>query len=88
MSYTITLTKDAVEDIEYLRQSGDKAALKKLANLIKELADHPRTGMGQPEEVKYEFTGFWSRRINSKHRLVSDRRRVRNCCNTIFKRPL
>jgi len=70
MSYILKLTDDALEDIEILKKSGDKAALKKLAILLEELTEHPRKGTGQPEELKYDFAGCWSRRINSKHRLV------------------
>ncbi len=70
MSYILKFTNDALEDIEYLKKAGDKASLKKLATLLEELTEHPRTGAGQPEELKYSFSGCWSRRINSKHRLV------------------
>ena len=70
MSYSLKLTADAIEDIEYLKKSGDKATLKKLAILLVELTAHPSTGTGQPEELKYNFSGCWSRRINAKHRLV------------------
>lgn len=70
MSYTLNLTPDAIEDIEFHKKSGDKATLKKLAALLNELTEHPRTGAGNPEEMKYDFAGCWSRRINKKHRLV------------------
>jgi toxin YoeB len=70
MSYTLKFTDDALEDIEYLKKSGDKSVLKKLAVLLEELTEHPRTGTGQPEELKYDLSGCWSRRINSRHRLV------------------
>ena len=70
MSYTLKLTPDAIEDIEYLKKAGDKATLKKLAILLEELAEHPRTGTGKPEELKHNLAGCWSRRINAKHRLV------------------
>jgi len=70
MSYTLKLTADAIQDIEQLKKSGDKATLKKLAVLFEELTEHPRTGTGQPEELKYNFSGCWSRRISAKHRLV------------------
>ncbi len=70
MSYTLKLTADAIQDIEHLKKSGDKATLKKLAVLFEELTEHPRTDTGQPEELKYNFSGCWSRRISSKHRLV------------------
>lgn len=70
MSYTLKLTADAIQDIEQLKKSGDKTTLKKLAALFEELTEHPRTGTGQPEELKYNFSGCWSRRISAKHRLV------------------
>jgi len=70
MSYLLQFTNDALEDIELLKKSGDKVALKKLSILLKELTEHPRNGTGQPEELKHDFSGCWSRRINSKHRLV------------------
>ncbi len=70
MSYTLQLTADAIQDIEKLKKAGDKATLKKLSVLLEELTEHPRTGTGQPEELKHNFSGCWSRRINAKHRLV------------------
>ena len=70
MSYALKLTNDAIEDIEILKKSGDKSTLKKLAILLEELTEHPRTGTGRPEELKHDFTGCWSRRISAKHRLV------------------
>ena len=70
MSYTLQLTADAIQDIEKLKKAGDKATLKKFSVLLGELTEHPRTGTGQPEELKHNFSGCWSRRINAKHRLV------------------
>lgn len=70
MGYTLVYTDDALEDIENLKKSGDRAALRKLAQLLEELIDHPFTGTGQPEQLKYDLSGFWSRRITKKHRLV------------------
>ena len=51
MSYTLKLTTNAIEDIEYLKKAGDKATLRKLGVLMEELTEHPRTGTGQPEEL-------------------------------------
>ena len=70
MSYTLKLTPDAIEDVEFHKKTGDTATLKKLATLLNELAEHPMTGTGQPELMKYDFSGCWSRRINKMHRLV------------------
>jgi len=60
MSYTLQITDNAKEDIEYLKKTGDKGALKKLALLFEEMSEHPCTGIGQPEELKYGFVGNWA----------------------------
>jgi toxin YoeB len=70
MSYLVKITTEALEDIEKLKKSGDKASLKKLNNLIDELREHPETGTGKPEKLKYSFSGKWSRKISEKHRLI------------------
>jgi len=51
-------------------QSTDKATLKKINALIKEIERTPFEGSGKPEPLKYNLTGLWSRRINLEHRLV------------------
>ncbi|MEA5496020.1 Txe/YoeB family addiction module toxin [Limnoraphis robusta Tam1] len=38
--------------------------------LIQDIDRSPFEGLGKPESLKYELTGFWSRRINNEHRLV------------------
>ncbi len=53
-----------------LKKSGNKAILKKILILLNELAEHPFEGTGKPESLKYEFSGYWSRRINQEHRLI------------------
>ena len=44
--------------------------INKLFILLTELTEHPFTGTGKPEQLKYNLTGLWSRRINREHRLV------------------
>ena len=44
-----------------IRKSGDKASVKKADSIIAELYDHPETGIGQPEKLKFGLTGYWSR---------------------------
>ncbi|RYU90253.1 Txe/YoeB family addiction module toxin [Mucilaginibacter terrigena] len=51
-------------------RSGDKGTLKKIEKILIELSETPYTGIGNPEQLKYELTGFWSRRINQKDRLI------------------
>jgi len=52
MSYSITITLEAKQDILNLRKSGDKMALKKLDILLNELREHPKTGTGKPEMLR------------------------------------
>ncbi|HEX3009196.1 MAG TPA: Txe/YoeB family addiction module toxin, partial [Bacteroidales bacterium] len=67
---TLQFTRNALEDIEELKKSGDKVILKKLSSILQELIEHPRTGTGHPEELKHNLLGCWSRRISGKHRIV------------------
>jgi toxin YoeB len=48
----------------------DKKIFTKIGNLIKEITRTPFTGTGKPEPLKGSLSGFWSRRITDKHRLV------------------
>lgn len=68
--YELVFTQRAVDGIERLKKSGNKPLLKKLKILLDELTNHPYTGTGQPEQLKHDFAGFWSRRINREHRIV------------------
>ena len=60
-------TESAWED--YWQQQ-DKKTLKRIHLLLKDIERIPNTGIGKPEELKYEFQGFWSRRIDDVNRLV------------------
>ncbi|WP_221393380.1 Txe/YoeB family addiction module toxin [Dyadobacter sp. NIV53] len=53
-----------------LYKSGNKADIKKVEVIFLELEEHQEIGPGNPEQLKYELSGFWSRRINPKDRLV------------------
>ena len=65
----ITFSKNSWED--YLSwQKEDKKMLKRINQLIKEIQTNPFHGIGNPEPLKYDLAGFWSRRIDREHRLV------------------
>ena len=51
-------------------QNTDKQVLKKINQLIKDIQRNPFEGIGKPEPLKHQFSGFWSRRITDEHRLV------------------
>ena len=56
---------------EYLYwQKTDKAILKRINALIKDIRREPFKGIGKPESLKHGLSGYWSRRINEEHRLV------------------
>lgn len=59
----------AWEDYLY-RQQQDKKILKRINALLKDIDRNGYTGIGKPEPLKYELSGFWSRRIDDTHRLV------------------
>ena len=44
--------------------------MNKIRTLLEDIAEHPYTGIGKPEPLKYELAGKWSRRINAEHRIV------------------
>lgn len=48
----------------------DRKKLQKINALIKECVRHPFTGIGKPEPLKGDYSGFWSRRIDDEHRLI------------------
>jgi toxin YoeB len=70
MSYNLIISQQAQQDIDTHKKAGNKAVLKKIGVLLEELTEHPFTGTGRPEQLRYQLAGFWSRRINKEHRLI------------------
>jgi len=70
MTYHIDFSQQAQNDIDFHKKTGNKAVLKKLFVLLSEISEHPYTGTGKPEQLKYILAGTWSRRINQEHRLI------------------
>lgn len=56
--------------IEKHLKSGNKAIIKKLEKIIVELTETPYSGIGNPEALKNNLSGYWSRRISQKDRLI------------------
>ncbi|CBJ82201.1 Toxin YoeB [Xenorhabdus bovienii str. Jollieti] len=65
----ITFSDSAWEDYLYWQQT-DKAILKRINQLIKDIRRQPFEGIGKPEPLKHNLSGFWSRRITEEHRLI------------------
>lgn len=57
--------------IDYIYwQTQDKKTLKRINNLIKDTERSPFEGIGKPEPLKGDLSGFWSRRIVDTNRFV------------------
>lgn len=65
----ISWTKSAWEDYLYWQKT-DKKKQKRINDLIKACFRTPFEGLGNPEALRHELQGYWSRRIDSEHRLV------------------
>lgn len=68
--YRIDLTDLAKKQLKEHRKAGDKVTLAKIEKIFEELSEHPFEGSGQPEALKYDLKGYWSRRINRKDRII------------------
>jgi len=56
---------------EYVEwQTIDRKIVKKINELIKDIQKNGNEGIGKPEALKHELSGYWSRRITEKHRLI------------------
>lgn len=60
---------DAWDEYVYW-QTQDKRTLKRINQLIRDVLRGPYDGIGKPEPLKGNLSGFWSRRIDERHRLV------------------
>ncbi|MEN9596579.1 MAG: Toxin YoeB [Pseudomonadota bacterium] len=65
----LSWAETAWEDYLYW-QTTDKKMLKRINLLIADILRHPFTGIGEPEPLKHNWSGYWSRRINLEHRIV------------------
>jgi toxin YoeB len=65
----LIFSKDAWEDYLYW-QANDKIILEKVNVLIKDIMRQPYSGLGKPEKLSRNLSGWWSRRITQEHRIV------------------
>jgi toxin YoeB len=69
MNRKLTWTDEVWSDYVYW-QSQDKKSLKRINRLIDETKRAPFQGIGKPEPLRENLSGFWSRRIDETNRLV------------------
>ena len=65
----ITFEDAAWSDYLYWQQT-DKAMLRRVNALIRDIQRDPFDGIGKPEPLKFNFSGYWSRRIDDEYRVV------------------
>jgi len=65
----LIFSTQAWEDYLYW-QGTDKKILERINTLIEQTSRNPFKGIGKPEPLKHALAGWWSRRINSEHRMV------------------
>jgi toxin YoeB len=62
-------TDESWEEYQYWLKT-DIKYVKKINRLIKDIASTRFQGVGKPEPLKYQYSGYWSRRIDLEHRLI------------------
>ena len=65
----LTFSPQAWEDYTYW-QGNDPKMVSRINLLLKDVMRSPYSGIGKPEPLKHAFCGYWSRRIDSEHRLI------------------
>lgn len=56
--------------MDYFKKTNNQIILKKIKQILESIQETPYEGIGKPEQLKYNLSGLWSRRINLEHRLV------------------
>ena len=69
MNRCLVWTEESWSDYLYW-QTQDKKTLKRINKLIGAVKRQPFEGIGKPEPLKENLSGFWSRRIDDTHRLI------------------
>ena len=65
----ISFSERAWEEFQYW-MGQDKKTVKRITALLKDISRSPFEGIGKPEPLIGNLTGYWSRRINDKERLI------------------
>ncbi len=66
---TVVFTASAWDELaSWIRD--DPKQVRKIAALIRDIQRTPFEGIGKPEPLRHDLSGYWSRRIDQEHRLV------------------
>jgi toxin YoeB len=64
-----TFSLKAKEDYQYFEKQSPKSLIR-IAKLLEAIADNPFEGIGKPKQLGHHFSGAWSRRVDTRHRIV------------------
>lgn len=67
--YQLVFSPRAIKDLEKIKKSGNQPIISKLRRILLELTEHPLTGIGKPELLRFRENTY-SRRLNSKDRII------------------
>ena len=70
MPYKIKALPQFIKEYQSVAKSGDTKKLNRIDKLIDDTTKHPTSGLGKPEGLRFSLSGFWSRRITQKDRLI------------------
>ncbi|MEO0732461.1 MAG: Txe/YoeB family addiction module toxin [Bacteroidota bacterium] len=78
----IVFSQNGWTDFTYWLENDRKLVIK-VAKLISAIRRDPYTGIGKPERLKHDLSGYWSRRINQEHRIVYEVNERAETCTII-----
>jgi toxin YoeB len=67
--YLFTFSLKAKDDYQYFEKHSPKS-LFRIAKLLEAIAENPYEGIGKPKQLGHHFSGAWSRRVDTRHRIV------------------
>jgi toxin YoeB len=66
----IRLIEEAEKDLSYWEKTYNSKVLKRISELLTSMLENPTTGIGKPEALRHNLSGYWSRRIDKGNRIV------------------
>jgi toxin YoeB len=80
---SLVFEKAAFEDLKWWVEQNRNKTLRRIMTLVQAIHRDPFQGIGDPEPLKHDLAGCWSRRIDQEHRIVyevfADKIRILSC---------
>ena len=70
--YTLNFSDVSLEDLAIHDKAGNRATIKRIDRVLKELEKTPFVGVGNPHQLKHDYAGLWSRHLNKKNVIIYD----------------